>query len=514
MNHIPSPAHSPFGGVLRERPANVAAETALLGGLLMNSVKGLPLVEDLVEPEHFYLPLYGEIYAEIRRLVQAGGVADPPVVAPKFRHHDALNGEDVGKVLAGLLSAFVGLPCLPDYATAIREAWLMRSIFDVCVEAGDLCSRPGQKTAEDVRDYVENGLLRIAQGCGESRPVVQIGAAIGQAIENARAAAKRQDGLAGVTWGYRGMDRMTGGLHRSDLTLLGARPAMGKTALGLGIAARSAAAGNSVLFWSGEMRAAQLGARAGAAWAGISTLSVFTGRRYDVDEEIADGPRPVLEDYHWRALAEGERAASDLPLFIDDRPGITVAQLRARARRMKRQKRGLDLIVADYVGLLRASETTRRFGLREAMTEISADLKNLAAELEIPILALAQLSREAAKRDDKRPELTDLRETGALEQDAATVVFAHREHYYLEKAISGDEIPRRMNESEEAYRARCEDLVRRAHESKGKAELILAKNRHGPTGLCRMQFDNTTTWFRDAGEDPRSAAWVNTGPEF
>ncbi|MBB2157217.1 replicative DNA helicase [Gluconacetobacter diazotrophicus] len=514
MNHIPSPVHSPFAGALRERPTNVAAEQALLGGLLMNSGKGLPLVEEIVEPEHFYVPIYGEIYAEIRRLVQSGQVADPPVIAPRFRHHDALDGADIGKVLATLTTAFVGLPTMPAYAQAVREAWLMRSIFDVCVEAGDLCSRPGQKSAEDIRDYVETGLLRIAQGCGESQPVTQIGAAIGKAIENARQAAKRHDGLAGVTWGYRALDRMTGGLHRSDLTILGARPAMGKTALGLGIATRSAAAGNSVLLWSGEMRAEQLGARAGAAWAGLSTLSVFTGRRYDLPEHVDTRQREELADYQWRDLEAGERAAAALPLFIDDRPGITVAQLRARARRMKRQKRGLDLIVADYVGLIRSSQATRGFGLREAMTEISADLKNLAAELEIPVLALAQLTRDSAKRDDKRPELTDLRESGSLEQDAATVLFLNRDHYYLAKATAGGDIPRRERETEEAWRARRDDMIVRTKESKGKADVYVAKNRHGATGTCRLQFEDETTWFRDVEEDTRGPAWTVTMPEF
>lgn len=514
MNHIPSPAHSPFAGALRERPTSVAAEQALLGGLLTNAAKGIPLVEEIVEPEHFYVPLYGEIYATIRNLVQAGQVADPPVIIPKFRHHEGLNGEDVGKVFGGLIMAFVGLLSLPDYARTIRETWLMRSMFDLCVDASDLCSRPGQKSAEDIRDHVETGLLRIAMGCGESQPVTQLGDAIRQAIENAREAAKRTDGLAGVTWGYRALDRMTGGLHPSDLTILGARPAMGKTALGLGIAARSAAAGNTVLFWSGEMRAEQLGARAGAAWAYLSTLSVFTGRRYDIPEDLETGQRYELTASQWRDLQDGERAAADLPLYIDDRPGITVAQLRARARRMKRHKRGLDLIVADYVGLIRASMTTRGFGLREAMTEISADLKNLAAELKIPVLALAQLSREAAKRDDKRPELTDLRESGSLEQDAATVLFLHREHYYLSKATADGEIPRRMNETEDAWRARRDDLIVRTRESKGKADVLLAKNRHGPTGTCRLQFDDETTWFRDADEDARSEAWALSGPEF
>ncbi|GBQ32213.1 AAA family ATPase [Gluconacetobacter azotocaptans] len=515
MNHIPEKVRSPWGAALRERPSNVAAEQALIGALLVNSAKAVPLVEEIIEPEHFYVPLYGEMYAAIRRLVQAGRVADPTVISPIFRHHDALDGDDIGKVMGELMMAFVGWPTVPAYATAVREAWLMRALFDLCTEATDLCCRPGEQTAEDIRDQVETGLLRIAQGCGESDPLVPLDEAIGTAVANAREAAQREDGISGVTWGYKALDRMTAGLHRGDLTLLGARPAMGKTALGLGIAARAAAAGNRVLFWSGEMRAEQLGARAGAAWAGLSTLSVFTGRRWDIPEDIVSGRREELADYQWRDLEDGQRAAASLPLVIDHRAGITVAQLRARARRMARQKQGLDLIVADYIALIRGSDALRRgANLNEILSEVSLDLKNLASELHIPVLSLSQLSRESAKRDDKTPRLDDLRDSGALEQNAATVIFLHREHYYLSKIADDGEIPRRVNESRADWEARCARIVEMTRESKGKADIIIGKNRHGPTGACRMQFDDNTTWFRDLGEDPRSPAWIMTGPEF
>ncbi|MBB2196576.1 helicase [Gluconacetobacter sp. 1c LMG 22058] len=515
MNHIPDPGLSPFRTALRERPSNTPAEQALLGGLLVDSRKCLPMVEDIVEPEHFYVPVYGEIYAEIRRVVQSGGVAAPPTIVPKFRHHEALDGADAGKVFADLLAAFVGIPSMPDYAQAIREAWLMRSIFDVCTEAGDLCSKPGLRTAEDIRDHVETGLLRIAQGCGENDPLVSLGSAIGMAIAEGREAATREDGISGVTWGYKALDRMTAGLQRGDLTLLGARPAMGKTALGLGIATRAAAAGNRVLFWSGEMHARQLGARAGAAWAGLSTLAVFTGRRWDIPEDIVTGRREPLADYQWRDLEDGERAAATLPLEIDHRAGISVAQLRARARRMARQKRGLDLIVADYIALLRGSDALRRgANLNEVLSEISADLKLLASELHVPMLALSQLSRDSARREDKTPALHDLRDSGALEQNAATVIFLHREHYYLSKVAADGEIPRRVNESASDYDARCELHAAMTRESKGKATIVVAKSRHGPTGTCGLQFDDNSTWFRDVGEDPRSPAWTQTGPEF
>ncbi|MCE2577529.1 hypothetical protein LDL36_03220 [Komagataeibacter sp. FNDCR1] len=292
------------------------------------------------------------------------------------------------------------------------------------------------------------------------------------------------------------------------MTILGARPAMGKTALGLGIAVRSAAAGNSVLFWSGEMRAAQLGARAGAAWAGLSTLSVFTGRRYDIPPHVDTSKREPLADYQWRELEDGERAASHLPLRISDKSGITVAELRTQARAMKRSKQGINLLVVDYVALLREAVGSRPINLTHKLTDISCDLKNLADELNIPVLVLAQLSREAAKREDKRPELTDLRDSGALEQDAATVLFLHRDHYYLNKQLGDGNIPRNDRETDEAYSNRCANLIQRTRDSKGKASVYVAKNRHGATGGCALQFQDMTTWFRDVDESEHGPAWT------
>lgn len=503
-----------FGTALRNRPTNVEAEKALLGAILTDNA-AFGRVEEILEPEHFYIPLHGAIYGAMRTLIWAGNVADPVTLRPKFENDPLLPSDmHAGMVFATLLQCMVGITNAADYAWAIRSAWFRRNLFDVCSETADLCCMPGERPDSAIMELLESRITRIASGSVEIQPTVQIGDAIGLAIENARAAAERGDGLAGITWGYKALDRMTGGLHAGDLTLLGARPAMGKTALGLGIAVRSAAAGNSVLFWSGEMRAAQLGARAGAAWAGLSTLSVFTGRRYDIPPHVDTSQREPLADYQWRELEEGEHAAASLPLRIDHRSGITVAELRTQARAMKRSKQGLDLIVVDYVGLLSASTDSRSFNLTHKMTEISKDLKNLAGELEIPVLALAQLSRESAKREDKRPELTDLRDSGSLEQDAATVLFLHRDHYYLNKQLGDGNIPRNDRETDEAYSARCASLIQRTRDSKGKATAYIAKNRHGATGGCALQFQDMTTWFRDVDESENGPAWTNTAPEF
>lgn len=497
-----------FGTSLRQPPTNIEAEQALLGALLTNN-DVLSRIEEILEPEHFYTPIYGAVYGAARQMIWNGGRADPITLRPKFEGDLRLRHDETAvQMLMRLAGAMVGIAYAAEYATTIRSAWFRRTLFEVCSETADLCCRPGELPDSAIMEGLENHITRVATGSVATQPTIQIGAAIGQAIEGAREAAERGDGLAGITWGYKALDRMTGGLHRGDLTILGARPAMGKTALGLGIAVRTAAAGNSVLFWSGEMRAAQLGARAGAAWAGLSTLSVFTGRRYDIPPHADTSQREPLAPYQWRELEDGELAAASLPMQIDHRSGITVAELRTQARAMRRSRQGLDLIVVDYVGLLSASSDTRSFNLTHRMTEISKDLKNLAGELEIPVLALAQLSRESAKREDKRPELTDLRDSGSLEQDAATVLFLHRDHYYLNKQLGDGNIPRNDRETDEAYSNRCANLIQRTRDSKGKASVYVTKNRHGATGGCALQFQDMTTWFRDVDESENGPAWT------
>ena len=241
----------------------------------------------------------------------------------------------------------------------------------------------------------------------------------------------------------------------------------------------------------------------GAAYAGLSTTAVFTGRGWRTPEgEALARPRP-LEQAEWDSLVAAERAAHRLKLQFDSRPGVTVAALRARARRMKRNG-GLDLLVIDYVGLMRAGAAAERQKLYERMTDISRDLMALKKELDIPMLVMCQLNRGVESREDKMPQLQDLRDSGALEQDADVVMFIHRPHYYLSRAGAPQ---RRGNETDEGF----EDRTRRWHDdmekSDGVALVALAKNRQGPTGVTRLRFADETTWFRDEAEAANSPAW-------
>jgi len=496
-------------GLTRDWPKNLDAEQAFLGAFLTNSPRVLPLVEEFLEPEHFYVPEYGKIYRAARRIAQAGQIADPVTLLREFAQDPTLGDRPAADVLANLMKSMVGIVNAGDYARVIRDAWLRRALMNVCDDVSELCCRPGERSAVDVMELVEEKLLALSRGVEGDDPNVSFGDALSTAIGNARDAVARGRGLAGISSGYAGLDRMTLGLQPGCFYVLAARPAMGKTAMGLGIAARVAAQGLPTYFWSGEMTPAQLGARAGAAYAGLPTLSVFSGRRYDRPEEVDEnGLYPPLDDWQWRELELAERAAWRLPIEIDHRPAISVAKLRSRARRLARRPGGLKLIVVDYVGLMRGSADARKRGLYAEVTEISNELKGLAKELNVPLVALAQLNRESEKREDKRPVLSDLRDSGALEQDADVIMMLHREHYYLKKQLAGGSLIKREKESNEDYANRMTELEARAREAEGRGTLLVNKNRHGPEGAVRLQFDNQSTWFRDEGEDTRSAAWV------
>ncbi|MFT9398484.1 DnaB-like helicase C-terminal domain-containing protein [Acetobacter sp.] len=495
-----------FGDVLREPPVNVAAEQALLGAILLNN-KAYTCVDEIVEPEHFSVAIYGRIFEVIRVIINMGREADPITIREHIEGDILLGKRSAGEHLQVLMRSVVGLVNAKSYAIAIRDAWVRRCLFKTCSETLDRCCRPGTETASDIVDGLENGLLELARGTDEAQPTSALSDAMQDAIDSAREAALRGNGLAGISWGYRALDRMTGGMMPGGMYLIGARPAMGKTALGLGIAIRTAAAGSSVLFWSGEMTAPQLGARAGAAYAGLSTQAVFTGRRYDVPEDAETGDRQVLSDWQWRDLQSGVASAASLSLEIDTQSRITVARLRSRARRMARSKKGLHAIVVDYVGLMSAGSAYEDQRSYERITKVSGQLKQLGIELGVPVVVLAQLNRETERREDKRPMLSDLRDAGALEQDADMVLLLHREHYYLKKQLDAG-LTRKDKESMEDFANRTSDLTNRTNMALGKAEVLIPKNRQGPEGTCRLRFTNETTWFRDLEEDERSPAWV------
>jgi replicative DNA helicase len=489
---------------MRRPPANEHAEQALLGAILSNS-KAYEKVAEFLQPHHFIDPIHARIYLSASRLINAGRKADPVTLRAEFENDGIL--EEVGGVpyLATLLGAMVGIINAGDYGRAIHDAWVRRELIDACSDTVNHCYAPGEDDAHSIMELLDGRLTRISEGAGELRPLTPAGEAVQAALQMSHEAGARESDLAGITTGYRSLDRMTGGFMPGQMYLLGARPAMGKTGLGLGIAARAASNGLKTLFWSGEMGASQLGTRLAAAYAGLEVAAVFRGKNWEM-VDTPEGQKQVarrLLPGEWDRLVKAEREAYRIPLDFDDRAGLTVAALRARARRLKRAK-GLDLIVVDYVALMRASPQGEKQKLYERMTELSRDLQMLAAELQVPLLVLAQLNRANESRENKMPQLSDLRDTGALEQDAYCVMFIHRPHYYLMQA--GEPV-RGGKETAEVFNDRADLYYAQVAATRGQALVSIAKNRNGPTGICRLRFDAETIWFRDDGEGEKSPAW-------
>lgn len=484
-------------GSLRTPPVNLEAEQALLGALLANN-KALDRVGESLQPGHFAHPAHARIFEAIRRRVDAGQVADIVTLRAEFENAGTLG--EVGGVayLGQLLTAVVGIINAAEYARVIEDCWRRRQLIDACeVAAGRAYGvEPDSTTAEAV-EALEADLLRIAENVA-ARPMQTADVAAEAAIQAMLAALAREGGLTGVTTGYAGLDRMTGGLRPGDFWVIGARPSMGKTALALGIAARAAAAKANVLFVSAEMAAPAVMARLIAAQAGLPLTAMTRGEIEAPRPEGAPEGEPLarrkLTDREADRLAEAALLVGKLPLVFDDACN-TVPGIRARARRMKRRG-GLDLIVVDYLGRLRGSDLARRQNRVNEISELTSDLKAMAMELGVPVLLLSQLSREVEKRDDKTPNLSDLRDSGSIEQDADVVGFLYREHYYLTRNAP----VRRPKEKGEEFDARLDEWRHAVERSKGKGLLILAKQRQGAIGPVRLRFRDHLTWFSDDSE--------------
>ena len=469
-----------------ELPHNLAAEAALLGALMIDN----RLVEDVqlkLRAEHFYEPLHGRIYDQILKLADRNMVANPVTLRPLFEA-DAHMAELGGTAyLARLTEDSTALIAARDFAAQIYDLALLRELIRV---GRDLVSS-ATDTSTDVDplgqiQLAEMALYKVAEAGEVSGSVKSFAQSATMAVEMAERALKSGGHLSGITTGLDGLNAKIGGLHRSDLVILAGRPAMGKTALATNIAFSAAqrlmqdqfrgeavSAGAGVAFFSLEMSADQLATRILAEQSGISSEDLRMGK---------------ISQSEFRNLARAAGELQELPLFIDDTPGLTIAALRTRARRLKRQK-GVGLIVVDYLQLLQGSGRNNSDNRVQEISEITRGLKTLAKELNVPVLALSQLSRAVENREDKRPQLADLRESGTIEQDADIVLFVFREEYYhaQKKPEDGSE--------------KFDKWLEKAHRIEGRAECIVAKQRHGATGIVPMMFHKATTKFSDLADD-------------
>ncbi|MBV9776398.1 MAG: replicative DNA helicase [Acetobacteraceae bacterium] len=495
MNTINAPL---LGLSQRLPPQNLQAEQALLGALLANN-KAYERVAEFLTADHFADPIHGRIYRAIVRRIEAGQLADAVTLKGEFEHSGVL--EEVGGTayLAQLLTAMVGIINAGEYGRAIHDAWLRRQLIDVgeTVVNNAFGADPELAGAEQI-EAAEQTLFQLATQGGADGGPIPFERALTEAILGAERAFHRQGGVSGLTTGLRDIDARTGGMHPSDLLILAGRPGMGKTALATKVAFGAAKAllaearaadpnalpKSCVAIFSLEMSAEQLATRLLAEEARISADRI---RRGDIGQRDFD------------RFVQVSREIAGLPIQIDDTPAITMSALRTRCRRLKRT-RGLALVVVDYLQLMRPAAGTRPENRVLEISQITQGLKALAKELAMPVLALSQLSRAVESREDKRPQLADLRESGTIEQDADCVMFVYRDEYYEKqrepKSIAFD--------STEKYQAQLERWKHNMEQVHNKSELIIAKQRHGPTGKIDLFFEAEFTRFADLDQTHRA----------
>ncbi len=485
MNTFESPL---LGLSQRLPPANMQAEQALLGALLANN-RAYERVSEFLIPEHFADPVHGRIYQAIARRVDAGQLADAITLKAEFEHSDALT--EVGGIayLGQLLSAMVGIINAGEYGKAIYDAWMRRQLIEIgeTVVNNAFGAEPELDGGQQV-EVAEQSLFNLT-ATGTTGGFISFERALTDAIGGAERAFKRSGHVSGLSTGLRDLDAKTGGMHPSDLLILAGRPGMGKSGLATKIAygaartlMRDAAAQGGepkaqVALFSLEMSSEQLATRLLGEEARISGDRI---RRGDIGQRDFD------------RFVQVSRDIGSLPMQIDDTPALTLSAMRTRCRRLKRTK-GLALIVVDYLQLMRPSAGTRPENRVLEISQITQGLKAIAKELAVPVLALSQLSRAVEGREDKRPQLSDLRESGTIEQDADAVMFIYRDEYYL-----AQKTPKQMNfDNEQKFQDALDKWQRDMEEVHNKAELIIAKQRHGPTGTIPLLFEAEFIRFAD-----------------
>jgi replicative DNA helicase len=480
-------------------PQNVEAEAALLGALMIDN----RLVEDIqlkLKAHHFFEPLHGRIYEAILKLTDSNRVANPVTLRPLFESDDSIKEVGGPAYLAQLTGSGAAVIGARDFAAQIYDLALLRALIGV----GRDLVEGALDTSEDVAplaqiERAESELYKVAEEGGAEGKAKSFAEASRLAVEMAERALNNGGNLSGITTGLDVLNAKIGGLHRSDLIIVAGRPGMGKSSLATNIAVAAAkrllrdaedsiepgkGAGAGVALFSLEMSADQLATRILAEQSGITSENLRMGR---------------ISQHEFRDLARAAADLETLPLYIDDTPGLTIAALRTRARRLKRQK-GIGMVVVDYLQLLQGTGRNGSDNRVNEISEISRGLKTLAKELDVPVIGLSQLSRAVEQREDKRPQLSDLRESGSIEQDADIVLFIYREDYYLK--ASEVEMPTPEEAAGNLERVgKYEEWKSKYEAVAGRAELIVAKQRHGSTGIVRVRFDGRTTRFSDPADD-------------
>tara|TARA_Y100000590_G_scaffold462219_1_gene625789 strand:+ start:8541 stop:9956 length:1416 start_codon:yes stop_codon:yes gene_type:complete len=452
-------------------PNNIEAEQSLIGSILLNN-EMFDEISLIVSNKNFYDPMHQKIYAAIEKLISGGMLANPITLKNYFENQkDELNIPDylvkITKFSASSRQAY-------EYAKLIYDLFVKRELIKISENVIDTAKlNELDNDGQSIIENFEKSLFDLAEKGSISSSLVKFDEAMKLTIEMASNAYKNDEGIVGVPTGLTDLDERLGGLHKSDLVIIAGRPSMGKTALATNIAFNAAkkiqddGKKSTIAFFSLEMSSEQLSTRILAEQARIKSNDIRRGR---ISEEQFD------------KFIETSKNIAELPLYIDETPAISIAALSNRARRIKRLF-GLDMVVIDYIQLMRA--TNIKDGRVQEISEITQGLKALAKELSVPVLALSQLSRAVEQRDDKKPQLADLRESGSIEQDADVVMFVFREAYYLQRK---EPSPNTVEHAE--WQSKMGDIANRA-------ELIIGKQRHGPTGNVFLEFEEMFTKFKD-----------------
>jgi replicative DNA helicase len=458
----------------KQPPSNIEAEQALIGSVLVDN-DIIDEISNIINSGKFFDPIHRKIYEVIETLNTKGMIANPITLKNYFENNNGLN--EVGGVdyLIKLTRFSSSLKQALDYSKIIHEMFVKRELISISGNIAQECHDDElEKTGENIIEDAEKSLFDLAERGSFSQSFLKFNKAIDQTIEMATLAMKSDQGIVGVPTGLTDLDEKLGGLHKSDLVIIAGRPSMGKTALATNIAYYAAKKiqereeKSSVAFFSLEMSSEQLSTRILSEQARIKSNDIRRGKASE--EEL-------------NRYIETSRDIYELPLYIDETPAIAISTLSNRARRIKRLF-GLSLIVVDYIQLMRTS-SKRYDGRVQEISEITQGLKALAKELSVPVLALSQLSRAVEQRDDKLPQLSDLRESGSIEQDADVVMFVYREEYYLEKKM-----PKLGSIEHAEWQSKMNDVH-------GLADIIIGKQRHGPTGNIHVEFEGMYTKFKD-----------------
>jgi len=476
----PQPAAEP---AFRSPPHNIEAEQALLGAILVNN-EAFYRVSDFLEPRHFFEPIHQRIFELASGLVRAGKIATPVTLKTFLPADFDVAGLSVNQYLARLAAEATTIINAEDYGRTVYDLSVRRDLITIGEEmVNSAYDAPVDATPTSHIEDAERKLYQIAETGRYDGGFQRFAQALTTAVDMAAHAYQRDGGLSGLATGLTDLDARMGGLQPSDLIILAGRPGMGKSALATNIAYNIAKAWNGELrpdghmatvnggivgYFSLEMSAEQLATRIIAEQTGISSNKIRRG---------------AIDETDFEKIKDVSIELQNLPFYVDETGGLSVGQLAARTRRLKRQ-RGLDLLVIDYLQLLQGSSQRASENRVQEITEITTRLKALAKELNIPIVALSQLSRQVESRDDKRPQLSDLRESGSIEQDADVVMFLFREEYYHQ-----------MRKPTETNREKFAEWLAEGERVEGRAEVIIGKQRHGPTGTVELHFEGAITRF-------------------